>query len=199
MNIYISQELSADIRFNMIPLNGFKVRLVKYNTNFKPKDFKASSSFVGLSSISDGFSWQTEEGLKVLFELIDDPLAIGADGKKYYNGAVLYYNRILNPSSLPINGLLIDDPEGDLCNGLNGLNLLGVDANFYPWTDKGDGRLANPGTNGRPDENSWLQEGSKLYALWKIFNENSEDPSKLATKTQFFSEMFNQFNNAIIE
>lgn len=202
MNVYFTKEFSEDLKFHQYPINGFKCRLVRYNTNYSPATDGISQStvFRGYSSISDGFGWNSEDGLRIMYDLVDDPLAKSADTQeeRHYQGLLFMYYRLIDGINYPMIAFLIHDPEDQLCKGINGLTLVGVrDVCLLDWTDKGDGH-ESPGD--RSTYNTWLRDNSKLYGIYKVLHDYTEASDNLASELNYYQSIVEKYNiNGLIK
>ena len=96
MNVYLTKEFYEVSRLPMFPINGFKMRLVRYMEDFDPNTISQSTLFNGYSNYSDCIIIPHDEGRRILFDLADDPTALGVSGNSYYNGVVVYYFDIID-------------------------------------------------------------------------------------------------------
>lgn len=178
MNVYIIDQFRHDSHFSMIPLQGFKTRLVRYaNIN----DAK-NGIFEGMSEMEDGFPYQTEEGLGITFLLGDNPQRKSVDTSDYiYNGCVIYYKNLID--SQDYLGILITDIQSGEYPLVEGLNTLLIKGLKLSISRIGTSFLES---NGVITFNTPLREGTRLYSLWRILN-TSQEPSGLQSEIKIIN------------
>lgn len=202
MNVYLTQEFAEDVKFHQFPINGFKCQLVRYPVDYNPAidGIDQDLSFRGVSSLSDGFGWNSENGLRLLYDLIDDPLARSADTEdpRYYHGVLFIYYRLIEGIEHPMRAFLVHDPQGQLCRGINGLTLLGLrDICLMDWTDSGPGHIA---PSDKSSLTSWLRSDSKLYSLYRILHDHVNATSQLDAELNYYQALVEKYNiNGLIK
>lgn len=204
MKLYVTQEFNNLIGTPQIPINGFKFRLVKYISGYNPASSGVAQDtiFSGYTRYTDSVVIPSDNGLKILFNLADDPNVLASSGSYYYNGALAYYYDIIENTYLIAFLLDENNTPRRLVNGINAILMSNVGLHeVYPYTDKGDGILT---LSDRPTYKSGFLEDGDIHNLYKILY-NDTFTSGAGSPNSYFNLIegdidnnVNQFNNDLI-